>query len=442
MAYEPQLSHPRSDRVANVEHEAPAIAKRVVNVDSNGNVVGVNYPLSTNGDSVYCKDIWEEESITTNWDDTDGAGIDIACIPFTNLHTRITNSTSDNPKTLFIHFQRSVIMNVVGLGCTGGGDFSNIKIETITSGGIATTVFDDSADGTKYTTRTIQLPVTIGANAIRFTFATADPVCLSNIFIPKTESVVARLQATKPDNTVTDINATAGGNLKTSVEEGDNEAAPVHMYITDDTVGTKANVEQIDGTTDDLHNKYGLVTASALYGRNNGKVVPLIADKSSSALVSIDFAHHEIHEGDHYFIKNFTIISGSGVLDFLAVTPNTTKWAHMLVQFSFEAEANIVIYEGATTSADGSAVISYNRNRNSANTAAVILYTGPTVTTTGTQISAYKTGSGKLTGGESRASAELILKQNTKYLIRVTNDTVSNNWVDYLADWYEHTDNN
>ncbi|MDA3802827.1 MAG: hypothetical protein PF488_02935 [Patescibacteria group bacterium] len=49
---------------------------------------------------------------------------------------------------------------------------------------------------------------------------------------------------------------------------------------------------------------------------------------------------------------------------------------------------------------------------------------------------------GKQAGGTVRANNEVVLKRNTKYLIRITNDTTSDNWVNYLADWYEHTDLN
>lgn len=183
-----------------------------VELKTEGADVGVNNPIPTDGDSVYVKDIWVSESTLVNFS---GAITDL----FDNLHSQIINSTSDNPKTLFIHFDRTVVSNVIGLGSAIAGNFSNVKIEIINSGGVATTVIDESASNTKYTSRTFQLPVTVGFNALRITFHTADTVSLSNCVILKTIGVVARLQAKKPDSTVTDINATAGGNLKMSLEE-------------------------------------------------------------------------------------------------------------------------------------------------------------------------------------------------------------------------------
>lgn len=173
--------------------------------------VDVQSPLPSDGDSVYSKDVWDDES---DLGDFSGIASDL----FNNLHSIIVNSTANNPKEIVIHFNRTVISNVVGIGAYSG-DFSNVRIYIINSGAVSTLVYDNSADSTKETAQTIQLPITAGFNAIRIQFHTADTVTLSNIVILKTSSVVSRLQAVKPDNTVTDINATNGGNLKISLEE-------------------------------------------------------------------------------------------------------------------------------------------------------------------------------------------------------------------------------
>ena len=69
-----------------------------------------------------------------------------------------------------------------------------------------------------------------------------------------------------------------------------------------------------------------------------------------------------------------------------------------------------------------------------------MIYSGPTVTATGSVFIRYKIGAGR-TGGSSSAENEVILKPNTKYLIRLTsNVTGATNTIDYLADWYEHTE--
>jgi len=161
-------------------------------------------------------------------------------------------------------------------------------------------------------------------------------------------------------------------------------------------------------------------------------------DPTTHSLQFIDFAHCILHNGDHYYVKDWVDLTNGQVLDFLFVTPDTTKWAHLLISFGFEAEANISVYESATTSNNGTPITVFNRNRNSANTNTSLVYSAPTVTGTGTLIARYKAGSSRSVGGDIRAEGELVMKQNTKYLVRITNDTVTNNWCGYLADWYEY----
>ena len=180
-------------------------------INSDGSHVDVHHPVPTDGDSVYHKDVWDDES---DIGDFSGSISDL----FDNLHTVIANTTATNPKEILIHFKRTIVTNAIGLG-SFTGSFSNVEIQAGNSGGIFTTLIDESSSSTLYTSRTFQLPVTSGMNAIKIIFHTTNTISLSNVVVLKSNSVVARLQATKPAGTVTDINATNGGNLKVSVEE-------------------------------------------------------------------------------------------------------------------------------------------------------------------------------------------------------------------------------
>lgn len=81
---------------------------------NDGNPVNVQNPVPTDGDSVYTKDVWIDES---DIGDFSGSINDL----FNNLHSVCTNSTATNPKLLFIHFNRTIVSNAIGLGCYGGG---------------------------------------------------------------------------------------------------------------------------------------------------------------------------------------------------------------------------------------------------------------------------------------------------------------------------------
>ena len=173
---------------------------------------------------------------------------------------------------------------------------------------------------------------------------------------------------------------------------------------------------------------------------NGADWVEQLADASFSAAVVIDPAHHEIHEGDHYTCADFTDLGNGATYNVLLVTPDTASRVHMTFQFATESEATVTLFEDTTTSNDGTPITCYNNRRDSVNTAALVLTHTPTITGDGTQLARGKSGSGKQVGGEIRGENEWILDQDSKYMLRITNDTALANWVSWLLSWYEHTD--
>ena len=189
-------------------------------VGVHGSPVTVQTPIPTDGDSVYSKDVWVEESLTTDWVNLDDSTEEIL-VPFTNLHTAISNSTTDNPKAIRVHFNRTVSLNQVGMGCVKAGkSFSNVKITMLGSGGVSRTALDDSANNTKYTSRDYVFGPEL-ANAVLIQFYTTDEVVISNITIQKITKTASRLEALTDDDVVVDIGATRSKNLKvTDAENG------------------------------------------------------------------------------------------------------------------------------------------------------------------------------------------------------------------------------
>lgn len=178
----------------------------------------------------------------------------------------------------------------------------------------------------------------------------------------------------------------------------------------------------------------------ARWGSGAGETDDVRMDASTNSLQTITYEHHEIHSGSMFFIGSYTNLGNGAVYDILFVTPNTTEYAHMIFQIATEAEAMFQYYEGTTTSNDGTAMTTFCRNRQKDNTASVLFYHTPTVTSVGTLVGDGIFGSGKQAGGQIRDSQEFVLKPNTKYMLRVTNNTVTANWYDWFFDWYEHTD--
>jgi len=168
--------------------------------------------------------------------------------------------------------------------------------------------------------------------------------------------------------------------------------------------------------------------------------VPVI-DPITHALITINYEHHELHEGDSFTSSHAVELTNGQAFDFLIVTPDTTKWAHFVWEMDCELEMAAVLYEGTTASANGTSIPAFNRNRNASGTATTLTFHTPTVAggAEGTAIINVHVGTGKTAGGEDRGTHEFILKQNTKYLFRATNATISVNWIRLQFDWYEHT---
>ncbi len=164
-------------------------------------------------------------------------------------------------------------------------------------------------------------------------------------------------------------------------------------------------------------------------------------DEKTKALNTVDYSHHEIHSGSSFTSCHKADVANGANLDILVVTPNTTKWSHLTYELEVEAETDVNIYEAPTASNNGTPLAVFNRDRNSSKTAGTTVFHTPTIAggSEGTLIRCWHLGSGKTFGGGDRGTHEIILKQNTKYLIRLTNATTGNNYMSVKVDWYEHT---
>lgn len=83
------------------------------------------------------------------------------------------------------------------------------------------------------------------------------------------------------------------------------------------------------------------------YRSSDATFQPLRLDKATNSIQTIDYAHHEIHSGSHFFVVGVQDLSINQVLDFTWVMPNTTKWIHWLWKFDTESETAWYVYENA-----------------------------------------------------------------------------------------------
>lgn len=146
------------------------------------------------------------------------------------------------------------------------------------------------------------------------------------------------------------------------------------------------------------------------------------------ALVLIDHAHHEIHEGNYIFVDDISDSLGSNaVKSWLLVTPEDSclhSFPHIIGTGEFEFQS----IEGVTVATNGTEIPMYNRNRNIDNTMGFKFYEDPTgvVVTNCPIVRSIRTGAGTQGIGDARSENELILKPNTKYLLRATSRSTGN----------------
>lgn len=164
-----------------------------------------------------------------------------------------------------------------------------------------------------------------------------------------------------------------------------------------------------------------------------------LSDNVSRGMLVVNLAEHKVHDGEHFFIQDYTTLGDGGTLDFSIETPNSVEWIHMLFEIDGTKATTIDVYEGGTATG-GTAVTAYNNNRNSSGTSSATILANPTWNG-GTKIIGVKFGTSGSPlasgGGSARRENELILKQNTTYLWRIVSGA-SDNDIGYRGEWFEH----
>lgn len=155
-------------------------------------------------------------------------------------------------------------------------------------------------------------------------------------------------------------------------------------------------------------------------------------DRYTNAQRVIEAEHAMIHDGWHFFVSDVSLaVSISSSVTYIVNTDGAAQ--HFLFEVDSDGGVAFTITEGVTTSADGTVLTTFNRNRVSSNISSLVVTKTPTGVTGGTQI--WTGGSTNKSGGTSRSLYELILKPNTKYAMTLTAYTNNVN-IGILFDWY------
>ncbi len=170
-------------------------------------------------------------------------------------------------------------------------------------------------------------------------------------------------------------------------------------------------------------------------------------DEDSHGIVTIDSAHRMVHRGRMFIVSyknpDNSTIADNATLRLLIITG--ARPIHVIVSATSSGEGEIEIYEGTTSSNNGTVlgVVSMNReanlfiptaaayHSNSLTNAGLLLYNalipgGASTNPTGARV-----------GTVARENTEWIFKPNTVYMIRVTNRSGVAGYLSSSVQFYE-----
>lgn len=197
-----------------------------------------------------------------------------------------------------------------------------------------------------------------------------------------------------PASDYVNVQTTASGNLKSSLEELESGIS------TNSNSQLKVTNYKSDGTE--------------MLINGGGEVVIL------------DHAQHSIHDGSHYIVTDIDEdIDIAGPKYWHIKAPNTSARIHVNYNYHCTKNAKFEVFENPTLSNDGTSLSIINNERNSLNTSTALVYYDPTVSVDGTRIDVESVGDDStnptgIAGEHKREDDEIVLKQNTSYLFKIT----------------------
>lgn len=165
-------------------------------------------------------------------------------------------------------------------------------------------------------------------------------------------------------------------------------------------------------------------------------------DDVSELIVIEEPEIYYIHQG-HGFSKAVALTIAGGATGYVMMIPGASATQHVhlrdYVVETTSAPMTVVLYEGATTSANGSSAAPVQMNRTLSTETFVSFYTGPTVTNPGTELSRSLIPGTKQDGGFGRGTApkEFVFQNEVKYLWAITNNAVGSADIVFRVFWVE-----
>ena len=195
------------------------------------------------------------------------------------------------------------------------------------------------------------------------------------------------------------------------------------------------------GSTVDITNSIPVQLA----GRTATRIAGL--DGSTYWMITIDGAHHELHEGRFFSAQKKT--TGTSMIMATHIAADAGKQGHFWVEWTAESKAHLELISGAAwTAGTGTACPIYNRNGWSTNTSimqanlagtwsnSMEVVCDPTGFTNGTVLDEFWTWSDKKQTSGARDENEWITGTNLTMAVRITSDDGSKG-LHLKLKWYE-----
>lgn len=160
-------------------------------------------------------------------------------------------------------------------------------------------------------------------------------------------------------------------------------------------------------------------------------------------VVNINIEHQYVHEGKLFQLSGqIASIAAAATVYFHGLTDSATTHFRAAALVIDGAPADVVFYEDADITANGTPVTAYNKNRNSLTTPTLQVFSAPTIGGGGVGTPLEYglipvTGPGNAGGAAALFESEWVLKPSTSYLISITNNDTVAIKVNYNFIWYE-----
>lgn len=159
---------------------------------------------------------------------------------------------------------------------------------------------------------------------------------------------------------------------------------------------------------------------------------------NNTSIMIITPEHDKIHNGRGFECSGKASITSGASFLILIQTANCLTHLRLIHMDLTGAPADIYLYESPTISNNGTLISLINKNRNSSLVPCTLIYHTPTVSVNGTQLSYHLINGAKQSGGSNdNFEDEWVLNRNTKYLLLITNNSVSTETLGFKFFWYE-----